>query len=289
MPNPDKRDPHPRDVLQKNELRATSGRGQNFLLSDSTMDRIVDLAEVQNAETVLEVGAGLGRLTQRLAGRAGRVVAVEVDSGLFEVAQRRLHDLQNLKLLHCDFLESKHRINPQVTNAVRDARQRTGGEVKVVSNLPYSIASPTMVCLLEWEVPVQALFVLLQSDVADRLVAEPGCGDYSPLTVTVRYHAQVEKAFDLPPHAFWPQPKVASTFVKILPRSRPNPAESYDTFTKAVRKLFQFRRKTLRKALKIWLGKKEARPVLDRTRLDPAMRVEALAVDDFVAVANAVE
>jgi len=287
--NRQRRDPHPRDVLNKHHLRATSGRGQNFLLSTSKMDSIVDLADVQSSETVLEVGAGLGRLTQRLAERTRRVVAVEVDSGLFQIAQRRLQHLDNLELLHCDFLESKHRVNPEVTDAVRRARDKTGGKVKVVSNLPYSIASPTMVCLLEWEVPVGSLFVLLQSDVAERLVAKPGCGDYSPLTVTVRYHAAVEKAFDLPPHAFWPQPKVSSTFVKILPRSPAQAAEDYETFRAAVRTLFQSRRKTLRKALKIWLGKKEARPVLDRTRLDPSMRVEGLAVSDFVAIANALD
>ena len=283
------KDPHPREVLQKNQLRATSRRGQNFLVSTSTLDRIVDLADVRDTETVLEVGAGLGRLTRRLAKKAARVVAVEVDSGLYEVARGRLQSLANLQLLHCDFLESKHRINPQVTDAVQTAREETGGKVKVVSNLPYSIASPTMVCLLEWELPVGGVFVLLQSDVAERLTAEPGCGDYSPLTVTVRYHARVQKAFDLPPHAFWPQPKVASTFVKIVPRPAPRPAESYEAFQTAVRKLFQFRRKTLGKALKIWLGRKEARPLLERTRLDPSMRVEALAVDDFVTIANALD
>lgn len=278
---------HPRSVLDRHGLRASPSRGQNFLLWGSALDRIVRTAELRPADAVLEVGAGLGRLTRRLADRACRVVGVEVDSGLFDIARRRLEGRRNVRLLHCDFLESKHRIDPAVTGAVRKAGEECPGDLKVVSNLPYCIASPALVCLLEWELPVAGAFVLLQSDVADRLTAGPGSGDYGPLTVLVRYWASVEKAFDLPPHAFWPQPRVSSTFVKVLPDGSGGRAADYECFRKAVAKLFQLRRKTLRKGLKVWLGNRAADRLLQETGLPPSGRPETLEPGGFVALADA--
>ena len=252
---------HPRQLLNAFGAKPRKGMGQNFLVSARTMDRMVLLAGVDSNDVVLEIGTGLGRLTERLARKAAHVVTVEVDARLARIASARLADFANVRLLGCDFLRGKHRINPLVTDAVEQA-QSGAKWLKVVSDLPYRISSPAVVCLLEWGVPLQGIHVMLQSDVADRLLGPPGSKQYGALTVFVQYRARVERLFSLPPEAFWPSPKVCSSFVRIVP-STPHPAAAdYEAFRAAVSILFQNRRKTLGRALLIGWGHEAARRIL---------------------------
>ncbi len=278
-------EPHPREVLKAHGLRPLRARGQNFLIAARNLDRVTEAAEVTADQAVLEIGTGMGRLTQRLAERARHVVSVELDRGLHAIAAERLAGLPNVTLLHCDFLAGKHRIAPAVTEAAQ--RARGDGPLNVVSNLPYCISSPAIVNLLEWDVAVDRMCVMVQAEVADRLTARPGTKQYGPLTVFVGYWAQVEALFGLPRRAFWPVPEVSSTLVRIARRAgRQRRPEGYEAFADTVRRLFSMRRKMLRSALKkAWNGRAAER-VLAQTGLGPERRVDTLTAEEFEAIAG---
>jgi 16S rRNA (adenine1518-N6/adenine1519-N6)-dimethyltransferase len=278
--------PHPRRVLEAHGLRARRSFGQNFLVAAADFDRIVEAAGVRPDEAVLEIGAGLGALTARLAARARRTVAVEVDRGLHAVAAETLRAFDNVELLLGDFLAGKHGINPDVTRAARAAQETTGRPLKVVSNLPYSISSPVIVCLLEWEVPVGEMFLMLQEEVADRVMAAPGGREYGPLTVTVGYWAEAEVVFTLGRGAFWPPPQVRSALVRIEKR-RAEAGADYAAFSALVARLFSQRRKTLGHTLREGWGEERTRATLESAGVAETARVETLSVQQLRALARA--
>ena len=281
--SPDHASEHPRDILHSHGLRARRSAGQNFLLSPKVAARIVQEARVGPQDVVLEIGTGLGQLTVPLAQAAHAVVSVEIDRGFCEIARERLEALSNVVLLCADFLASKHCINPAVSEAVLPLTQ--GHPLKVVSNLPFQISSPALINLLEWEVAAE-MDVMLQKEVVERLTAHPGAAAYGPLTVFTAYWAQVEEVFSLPPTAFWPQPAVSSAFVRLTPRAPCPRAENYQVFSEAVRKLFQSRRKTLRRALEQGWGRPSAQLVMSALPLDRTVRPDRLAVEDFVRIGD---
>ena len=278
--------PHPRRVLEAHGLRARRALGQNFLVAAADFDRIVEVAGVRADEAVLEIGPGLGALTARLAARATRVVAVELDRGLHAVAAETLRAFGNVDLLAGDFLAGKHAINPDVTRAARAACAPTGRPLKVVSNLPYSISSPAIVCLLEWEVPVGEMYLMLQEEVARRVTASPGGRDYGPLTVTVSYWAGAEVLFTLGRGAFWPAPQVRSALVRIARRPAVD-AGDYAAFSALTARLFGQRRKTLGHTLRGGWGAERARAALESLGVAETARVETLSVDQLRALAQA--
>jgi 16S rRNA (adenine1518-N6/adenine1519-N6)-dimethyltransferase len=156
-----------------------------------------------------------------------------------------------------------------------------------VSNLPYSISSPAVVDLLEWEVTVGRMYLMLQKEVADRLTAAPGRSEYGPLTVYVDYWASTERLFNMPRHAFWPAPEVSSTLVRVTRRPERRRTEEYDTFAAVVRKLFESRRKTLAHILRAGWGDEEGSRIMQQVGLDPKGRVGELSTGDFEAIARA--
>lgn len=278
-------DAHPRDVLRAHGLRANRAFGQNFLVAARDLDRVVEAAGLSGDEVVLEIGTGLGRLTARLAAAARQVVTVEIDAGLHAVASARLAGLANVTALHTDFLQSKHEIAPAVTDAV--APLAAAGRLVVVSNLPYGISSPAIVNLLEWRLPVERMCLMLQKEVADRLLAAPGEKQYGPLTVAADYWAETERAGRFPRQAFWPQPEVASTLVRIVKRPGRARGDDYGAFAATVARLFANRRKTLAHNLRAGWGRERADAVMDELELDPNARAETLSTSDFEAIAAA--
>ncbi|MDP6107142.1 MAG: 16S rRNA (adenine(1518)-N(6)/adenine(1519)-N(6))-dimethyltransferase RsmA [Candidatus Brocadiia bacterium] len=303
---------HPKPILQRLGIRPRRRLGQNFLISDQLLDRIVEAACVGPEDVVLEIGTGLGRLTMRLACRARAVVSVEIDPGLYAAARDRLACVENATLVNADFLARKHLINPEVGRALRQTA--TDGPFKVVANLPYQISSPGIINLLEWEPQPTEMDVMLQAEVADRLTASPGTPQYGPLTVFAAYWADVERLMKVPPSAFWPQPQVASAFVRITPRS-PGPeatilpegdcaarglsaqerllhlpkggsAARYVVFSRVANKLLQNRRKGLGRALEMGWGRDLAGAVLSRLGLERAVRPDQLAPGDFLRIAD---
>ena len=278
---------HPRDALRRCGVTANRRLGQNFLVSPGVASRIVEEAQVCREDVVLEVGTGLGILTEHLAAQAAAVISVEIDRRLCEVARERLGSMTNLRLLCADFLEGKHSINPLVTAAVREAA--AGRRLKVVSNLPYQIATPAVLNLLGWEVPVCEMDVMLQVEVVERFRAQPGSSEYGPSSVVVAYWAGVEEVFRMPASAFWPQPGVSSCFVRLRPRPPDPEARSYRAFIEVVSKLFQSRRKTLGRAMELAWGRDVAQRLLGEAQLDRSLRPGNLTPAQFVRLADVLD
>jgi len=279
---------HPREVLRENGLHASKRRGQCFLISLATMERIVSTADLAARDTVLEIGTGLGRLTALLAAQSHHVVTVEVDGGLAQIASANLLALNNVTLLHCDFLAGKHSIDPAVARAVTDARAASQGAVRVVANLPYGISSPAIVNLLEWDIEVARMHVMVQKEVADRLTAQPGTTDYGPLTVFADYWAEVERVFSLPRGAFWPRPEVASALVELRRRADRRGDEGYQAFAQLVRRVFTSRRKTLSSALRPAWGRDRAQQAVEALGVPQTVRAEQLDTRQLELVAKTV-
>jgi 16S rRNA (adenine1518-N6/adenine1519-N6)-dimethyltransferase len=283
---PDWADEHPRKLLDRRGLRAQRHLGQNFLVGRTNLDRVVNAADVQPDEAVLEIGTGMGRLTARLALRAEHVVTVEIDPPSAAAAAQHLAGFPNVTTLCCDFLERKHKINPRVTDAVAPVQQATGRPLRVVANLPYSISSPAIINLLEWRVPVGDMVLMVQKEVAERLDAAPGTSEYGPLTIYARYWAEVSRVFNLGKNTFWPAPQVASALVRVTRTRTRDEAENYETFVAVTRRLMTLRRKTLRKALKSGWGARVADQTIGELGLDRRARPEDLSVEHFERLAR---
>ncbi|MDR7415312.1 MAG: 16S rRNA (adenine(1518)-N(6)/adenine(1519)-N(6))-dimethyltransferase RsmA [Armatimonadota bacterium] len=265
-----------RTALRRHQLRPKRRLGQHFLVDPRVLERIVALAELGPEDAVLEVGAGMGILTEQLARRAGWVVAVEVDPALLPALEERVSGFPNVQIVQGDILALDLR-----------ALFPPGFVRKVVSNLPYQIASPLTVRLLQ-EVPeLERLVLMVQREVAERMAACPGTKEYGLLSLLVQYRARVEIALRIPPRAFLPPPKVHSAVVVLRPHPSPAPVDEALLF-RVVRAAFAHRRKQLRNALRILelppevlvAAAQDARVALHR-------RGETLSLQEFVALAEA--
>ncbi|MFP4027837.1 MAG: 16S rRNA (adenine(1518)-N(6)/adenine(1519)-N(6))-dimethyltransferase RsmA [Candidatus Brocadiia bacterium] len=275
---------HPRRLFDRFGLAVNKRYGQNFIVSGELLDKIVKTSGVGPEDRVLEIGTGFGRLTERLAEKTERVITVEIDRGLYKAASQRLADRDSVVMLHEDFLESKHRINTAVTEKASVLAK--GGAWTVVSNLPYQISSPAIIDLLDWEVEIDGLYVTLQSEVVDRLTAEPGTKKYGPLTIIVAVAARAERLFSVPPDAFWPAPKVSSDFVALHPLAAEQIPIDIAELSRVVQNIMQSRRKTLRRALKIGWDRAAAQNVLETLKIDPSVRPGKLSPEQYVDIAR---
>ena len=253
--------------------------GQNFLVDEAWAERIVAALEPAREDTLLEVGPGLGALTERLVRRAGRVVAVEIDRRLAAALRERLAGAGNLELVVADVLQVD--LPALVAGSSR---------VKLASNLPYSITSPFLIRWLSSPLAWERAVLTLQAEVVDRLAASPGTAAYGALTLFVRYHARVERLGTIGAGAFWPRPEVDSAVIRLWPHPQPpvavaNPEALFDL----IRAAFSRRRKRLANALAAHprVGREEARRACREAGIDPEARPENLTLDDFARLANA--
>lgn len=274
-----------RALLERHGLRAHRDRGQNFLRDPELAAKLARRAGASAGEGVLEIGAGLGLLTRALAARARRVVTLEVDAGLVRLLRAEGDLPENVELRHEDALEAD-------LGALLE-RAADGGSARVVANLPYATASPILRRLLDVAPRLASASLLLQREVAERLLAAPGSPGYGSLSVLVRLVAEVRAGVDLHPRCFYPAPKVTSTVVHLTPRrDRPCAPEELARVEQVVRAAFAHRRKTivgsLRKA-----GGADAPPAealaaaLERCGVAPRARAEALAPERWPALARA--
>jgi 16S rRNA (adenine1518-N6/adenine1519-N6)-dimethyltransferase len=232
--------------------------GQRFLVDLNLMRLLVDAARIGPSDVVLEIGTGTGSLTEALAPPAGRVVTVELDSTLAEIAQSQLADARNVQIVNADVLSGKGTINPTVTEAVTEARARLKGigpieepRVLLVSNLPYDVASPVMINLVKGPVTVDAMFVTVQKEVADRMTARPGSRDYGTLSIFLQATGAVEAIRRLKPSVFWPPPAVESAMVRyVRDRDRSRRIQDMDLFGAVIGLFIGHRRKMLRACIK---------------------------------------
>jgi len=270
-----------RSLLASAGLSPRKRFGQNFLIDLNLMRKLLAAAEVTPADTVLEVGAGTGSLTEMLLETGARVVAVEVDHGLHAILLERLGNHPQLTLIAADVLAGKHQINPQVRQALADCTPRPGGQRKLVANLPYQVATPLLLELLFVRPPVQRMCVTVQKEVGERLLAASRSAAYGPASVLVQSLAEVKAIAALPPHVFWPAPQVESLMLCITPHP-PEQLEVDDpaAFARFVQRFFRQRRKMLRRSLRE-PGDLPTLAALEQAGISPQARPEELTPADW--------
>ena len=272
-------------VLQKYHFNFQKKFGQNFLIDTTVLDRIISSAEITKEDCVLEIGPGIGTMTQYLAERAGSVVAVEIDKALLPILEETLQDYDNVTVINDDILK---------VNINRLVEEKNGGRpIKVVANLPYYITTPIIMGLFESRVPLKSITIMVQKEVADRMQVGPGTKDYGALSLAVQYYAKPEIVANVPPNCFMPRPKVGSAVIKLTRYEKP-PVDVKDEglMFRLIRASFNQRRKTLVNGIRnsgdFSLSKDEIEDVFNRCDLPLNIRGEALTLEQFAMLANCI-
>ncbi len=271
------------EIIQKYQFAFQKRFGQNFLIDPHVLDKIIRAAEVTKEDCVLEIGPGIGTMTQYLAEAAGRVVAVEIDSNLIPILNETLKDYQNVTIINDDILK---------VDIPRLAQEYNGGRpVKVVANLPYYITTPIIMGLFEGEVPLDSITVMVQKEVADRMKVGPGSKDYGALSLAVQYYAQPYLVANVPPNCFIPRPGVGSAVIRLTRHKEP-PVQADDPklMFRLIRASFNQRRKTLQNGLsnspELSFTKEQIAAGIESLGLSPSVRGEALSLEQFAALSN---
>lgn len=270
-------------VLQKYHFNFQKKYGQNFLIDTSVLERIIKAAQIGPEDCVLEIGPGIGTMTQYLAEHAGKVIAVEIDKALLPILEETLAGYENITVLHGDILK--------VDVGELAEKYNAGKPLKVVANLPYYITTPIIMGLFEKNVPVESITVMVQKEVAERMQAKPGTKDYGGLSLAVQYYAEPKIVANVPPNCFMPRPNVGSAVVRLERFGRP-PVEVTDErfmFT-LIRAAFNKRRKMLVNALAgtgdTALTKENVAEALVRLNIPETIRGEKLTLTEFAGLSN---
>lgn len=264
-------------ICKRFDIKMSKKLGQNFLIKRGIVDEIVKAADLQAGETVLEIGPGIGTLTQGLAQSGANVTAIELDTRLLEVLDTTLAQYSNVNIVHGDVLKLDV---PSIMNHE---------PFKVVANLPYYITTPIIMSLLESRLPIERLVVMVQKEVALRMVAKPGTKDYGALSVAVQYYTKPDIVLDVPPKSFLPAPAVTSSVIRCVLRDKP-PVDVIDEklFFRVVKAGFAQRRKTFANTMKTTgLSKDRIEELLAKANIDGQRRGETFTLQEFADVANA--
>lgn len=264
-------------ICKRFDIKMSKKLGQNFLIKRGIVDEIVHVAELTPGEPVLEVGPGIGTLTQGLAQSGADVTAIELDRRLLEVLDTTLASYDNVRIIHGDVLKLDV---PSIMNHK---------PFKVVANLPYYITTPIIMSLLESKLPIERLVVMVQKEVALRMVAKPGTKDYGALSVAVQYYTEPDIVLDVPPKSFLPAPAVTSSVIHCVLRDKP-PVDVIDEklFFRVVKAGFAQRRKTFANTMKTTgLSKDRIEELLAKANIDGQRRGETFTLQEFADVANA--
>ena len=264
-------------ICKRFDIKMSKKLGQNFLIKRGIVDEIVHAAELTPGEPVLEVGPGIGTLTQGLAQSGADVTAIELDRRLLEVLDTTLASYDNVRIVHGDVLKLDV---PTIMNHK---------PFKVVANLPYYITTPIIMSLLESKLPIERLVVMVQKEVALRMVAKPGTKDYGALSVAVQYYTEPDIVLDVPPKSFLPAPAVTSSVIRCVLRDKPS-VDVIDEklFFRVVKAGFAQRRKTFANTMKTTgLSKDRIEELLAKANIDGQRRGETFTLQEFADVANA--
>lgn len=275
-----------RNLVKKYGFQVRKSLGQNFLIEPKFIEKIVAAAELDQSQLVVEIGPGMGALTQILAENAGHVIAVELDRDLISILGEVFADNSNITIIHQDVLQLDFNL---VTAEIKEGRQFVPG-FKVVANLPYYITTPVIMKILEGKYNWTTMVLMVQKEVAQRFMASPGTKDYGSLSVAVQYYCQPSLVTTVPRTVFFPRPEVESAVVKFVRREVP-PAQvnSEKIFFALVKAAFAQRRKTLLNALTKagpQKNKEEWQEILTYCRIDPLRRGETLNIEEFARLAN---
>lgn len=271
------------EVLQKYNFVFQKKFGQNFLIDTHVLDKIIAAAEITKDDFVLEIGPGIGTMTQYLAEAAREVIAVEIDTKLIPILQDTLKEYDNVTVLNEDILKVDIR---------KIAEEKNGGKpIKVVANLPYYITTPIIMGLFESEVPLDSITVMVQKEVADRMQVGPGTKDYGALSLAVQYYAEPYIVANVPPNCFIPRPAVGSAVIRLT-RYQEKPVKVNDAsfMFKIIRASFNQRRKTLQNGLynssELRIPKEKTVAALDEMGLTPTIRGEKLSLEEFAQLSD---
>ena len=271
------------EIIQKYEFMFQKKFGQNFLIDTHVLEKIISAAGITKNDCVLEIGPGIGTMTQYLAENAGHVVAVEIDRNLIPILKETLADYDNVTVINEDIL----RVDIKTL-----AEEYNGGKpIKVVANLPYYITTPIIMGLFESGVPIDNITVMVQKEVADRMKEGPGSKDYGALSLAVQYYAEPEIVANVPPNCFIPRPNVGSAVIRLT-RHKEMPVEVKDPamMFKIIRASFNQRRKTLQNGLgnapELPYTKEQIAAAIAEMGLTPTIRGEALSLAQFAQLSD---
>lgn len=271
------------EVLRKYNFNFQKKFGQNFLIDTSVLERIINAAEITKDDCVLEIGPGIGTMTQYLAERAGEVVAVEIDKALIPILNDTLSKYDNVTVINDDILKIDIR---------KLAIDKNGGKpIKVVANLPYYITTPIIMGLFESHVPLKSITIMVQKEVADRMQVGPGTKDYGALSLAVQFYAEPKIVANVPPNCFIPRPNVGSAVIRLSRYSEPPVAvDDEKKMFSIIRASFNQRRKTLVNGLvnaaNLNISKEQVTQALEKMGLPAAVRGETLTLEQFAELSN---
>lgn len=272
-------------ILEKHGFSFKKSLGQNFLIDTNILKRIVDHAELTEDSAAIEIGPGIGALTEQLARRSKKVVAFEIDQRLLPILEETLAPYPNTKIIHEDVLKAD----------VKGVLEKDLGEIKdlmVVANLPYYVTTPIIMKLLEEKLPIRGIVCMLQKEVADRIAAKPGTKDYGSLSIAIQYYTEAETVMIVPKTVFVPQPNVDSAVIRLTKRKEPAVSlRDEGFFFQLIRISFAQRRKTLLNNLTNGLpeGKQKKEEILSALALaeiDPGRRGETLSIEEFARLSD---
>lgn len=274
------------EILQKYNFNFQKKFGQNFLIDEHVLDKIIRAAEITKDDYVLEIGPGIGTMTQYLACAAREVTAVEIDRALIPILEDTLKEYDNVSIINEDILK---------VDIAALAKEKNGGRpIKVVANLPYYITTPIIMGLFESHVPLESITVLVQKEVADRMQVGPGTKDYGALSLAVQYYAEPYIVANVPPNCFMPRPAVGSAVIRLTRHQKP-PVEVMDEklMFRLIRASFNQRRKTLANGLKnsgeLNLSKEVITAAIEKLGKGSSVRGEALDLEEFARLTNIIK
>lgn len=276
-------------ILNKYGIHANKSLGQNFLINEEVINQIIEKAEIDEKDLIIEIGPGLGTLTSRLLEKAGKVICVEIDDRMITILNDRFKLYNNFELIHDDIL--KVNLNKIINENLFENNNIK--KIKIVANLPYYITTPIIMKLLEEKLNITSITVMIQKEVADRLIAVPGEKNAGAITYSVYYYAEAEKVLDVENNSFIPEPSVTSTVIKLNIRKEPViQIKDEKLMFRIIKQAFMQRRKTLVNALSnmdIFKSKEEIIRMLEDLNINTKVRGEALTIEQYAQITNYVE
>ena len=273
-------------IMKKYHIKANKNLGQNFLIDEQVIEKIVNASDIKKEDCIIEIGPGLGTLTKELLEKAGKVISVELDKKMITILKDRFALYNNFELINNDILQV------DLKNIITTEKEKGLKSVKVVANLPYYITTPIIMKLLEEKLDLESITVMVQKEVADRLIAIPSDKKTGAITYSVYYYAQGEELLEVSKDSFIPEPEVTSKVIKLNIRKEPAvKVKSPEVMFRIIKCAFMQRRKTLLNALvntKVFLNKDEGIKILKKIGLREDVRAEKLKIEDFAKIADSI-
>lgn len=272
-------------IMKKYGIRANKALGQNFLINEAVVENIIECSKISKEDLIIEIGPGLGTLTEYLINSAGKVICIELDKKMIKILEDRFSLFDNFEIINQDVLKVNLK---DLIKEEKETKKITN--VKIVANLPYYITTPIIMKLLEEELELESITVMIQKEVAERLIATPGDKETGAITYSVYYYAESQKIMEVPNSSFIPEPEVTSEVIKLNIRKNVQvDVKSKKVMFRIIKCAFMQRRKTLLNALtntKVFISKDEGVKIFNELNLDVNIRAEKLTLEDFAKITN---